>query len=114
MSVSVFSTLEQHMHNMEARHHAELGWMKGEHTELQRLLASQRSSIQTLELNLEEVITNNSAFYREQLQMHSIINDLFKLCSKNKGTQTGETEFYIYNTEHCTQHTGEINKISWP
>ncbi|XP_067248829.1 angiopoietin-1-like isoform X1 [Chanodichthys erythropterus] len=78
------STLEQHMHNMEARHHAELGWMKGEHTELQRLLASQRSSIQTLELNLEEVITNNSALYREQLQMHSIINDLFKLCSKNK------------------------------
>ncbi|ROL48524.1 Angiopoietin-1 [Anabarilius grahami] len=78
------STLEQHMHNMEARHHAELGWIKGERTELQRLLASQRSSIQILELKLEEVVTNNSALYREQQQMHSTINDLFKLCSKNK------------------------------
>lgn len=114
VSVSVFSTLEQRMHNMEALHHAELGWIKCEQTELQRLLASQTSSIQSLQLNLEQVVANNSALYREQQQMHSTINDLFKLCSKNKGTQIGETEFCIYNTENCSQHTGEINKISRP
>ncbi|KAL1259114.1 hypothetical protein QQF64_009691 [Cirrhinus molitorella] len=77
-------SLEQRMHNMEARHRAELGWIKSERTELQRHLASQSSSIQSLELNLEQVMTNNSALYREQLQLHSTINDLLKLCSKNK------------------------------
>ncbi|KAG1940101.1 angiopoietin-1 [Pimephales promelas] len=77
-------TLEQRILNMEARHHAELGWIKGEQTELQRLLASQSSSIQSLELNLEQVVTYNSALHREQLQMHSTINDLLKLFSKNE------------------------------
>lgn len=96
MSVSVFSTLEQRILNMEARHHAELGWIKGERTELQRLLASQSSSIQSLELNLEQVVTNNSALYREQLQMYSTINDLLKLCSKNKGTQIGGTNCVLH------------------
>lgn len=98
MSVSVFSTLEQRILNMEARHHAELGWIKGERTELQRLLASQSSSIQSLELNLEQVVTNNSALYREQLQMYSTINDLLKLCSKNKGTKIGETNCVLHMT----------------
>lgn len=98
MSVSVFSTLEQRILNMEARHHAELGWIKGERTELQRLLASQSSSIQSLELNLEQVVTNNSALYREQLQMYSTINDLLKLCSKKKGTQIGETNCVLRMT----------------
>uniref|UniRef100_A0A8C0YMR0 Fibrinogen C-terminal domain-containing protein n=3 Tax=Cyprinidae TaxID=7953 RepID=A0A8C0YMR0_CYPCA len=77
-------TIEQHIHNMEARHRAELGWIKSERTKLQRLLASQLSSIQSLELNLEQIITNNSAFYREQLQLNSTVNDLLKLCSNNK------------------------------
>ncbi|XP_067305882.1 angiopoietin-1-like isoform X2 [Pseudorasbora parva] len=77
-------TLEQRMHNMDARHYAELGRIKGERTELQRLLASQSSSIQILELKLEQIATKNTALHREQLQMHNTINDLFKLCYKNK------------------------------
>ncbi|XP_016339552.1 angiopoietin-1-like isoform X1 [Sinocyclocheilus anshuiensis] len=76
--------LEQRMRNMEARHRAELGWIKSEWTKLQRFLVSQSSSIQNLELNLEQVITNNSALYREQLQLHSTINNLLKMCPKNK------------------------------
>lgn len=104
MSVSAFSTLEQRIHNMEARHHAELGRIKGERTELQRLLASQSSSIQSLELNLEQVVTNNSALYREQLHMHSTINDLLKLCSKNKGTQIGETNWNFIRIKQSTAH----------
>lgn len=89
--MSVFSALEQRMRNMEARHRAELGWIKSERTKLQRLLASQNSSIQSLELNLEQVITNNSALYREQLQLHSTINNLLKMCPKNKGKQIGDS-----------------------
>lgn len=101
--MSVFSTIEQHIHNMEARHRAELGWIKSERTKLQRLLVSQRSSIQSLELNLEQIITNNSAFYREQLQLNSTVNDLLKLCSNNKGKQIGNRVIYcIYNTKSCT------------
>lgn len=104
--MSVFSTIEQHIHNMEARHRAELGWIKSERTKLQRLLVSQRSSIQSLELNLEQIITNNSAFYREQLQLNSTVNDLLKLCSNNKGKQIGNRVIYcIYNTKSCTWHT---------
>ncbi|XP_052433724.1 angiopoietin-1 isoform X1 [Carassius gibelio] len=76
--------LEQRMLNMEARHRAELGWLKSERTKLQRLLVSQSASIQSLELSLEQVITNNSALYREQLQLHATINKLLKICPKNK------------------------------
>jgi len=100
----VFSTLEQRILNMEARHHAELGWIKGEQTELQRLLASQSSSIQSLELNLEQVVTYNSALHREQLQMHSTINDLLKLFSKNEGTHIRETNWNFISIKQSTAH----------
>uniref|UniRef100_A0A672PLZ8 Angiopoietin-1-like n=1 Tax=Sinocyclocheilus grahami TaxID=75366 RepID=A0A672PLZ8_SINGR len=79
---------------MEARHRAELGWIKSERTKLQRLLVSQSSSIQSLEHNLEQVITNNSALYREQLQLHSTINNLLKMCPKNKGKQIVDEKKY--------------------
>lgn len=103
--MSVFSALEQRMHNMEARHRAELGWIKSELTKLQRLLASQSSSIQSLELNLEQVITNNSALYRVQLQLHSTINNLLKICPKTKGKQIGDKR-YMHTT-------GKKYKMSW-
>uniref|UniRef100_A0A672PKP6 Angiopoietin-1-like n=1 Tax=Sinocyclocheilus grahami TaxID=75366 RepID=A0A672PKP6_SINGR len=91
--------LEQRMHNMEARHRAELGWIKSERTKLQRLLVSQSSSIQSLEHNLEQVITNNSALYREQLQLHSTINNLLKMCPKNKGKQIVDEVIYAHDRE---------------
>ncbi len=97
--MSVFSALEQRMRNMEARHRAELGWIKSERTKLQRLLAYQNSSIQSLELNLEHVVTNNSALYREQLQLHSTINNLLKMCPKNKGKQIGDRVIYAHDRE---------------
>ncbi|XP_043116255.1 angiopoietin-1-like isoform X2 [Puntigrus tetrazona] len=78
--------LEQRMRDMEARHRAELGWIKSEHAKLQRLLVSQSSSIQSLELSLAQVITDNSVLCREQLQLHSTINTVLKMCSKNKAS----------------------------
>ncbi|XP_065126219.1 angiopoietin-1-like [Paramisgurnus dabryanus] len=76
-------TLQQRMRDMEMHQSAELSLVKSEQTELQRHLASQSSSIQNLELNLNLIITNNSALYQEQMQLRSTINDLLQICSKN-------------------------------
>lgn len=75
------------MLDMEARHRAELGWSEAEGARLQKLISTQTSIIQNLELSLEEANFNNSALYSQQIQLQDTVSDLLKLCSFEKDPQ---------------------------
>ncbi|XP_072535712.1 angiopoietin-1-like [Salminus brasiliensis] len=78
--------LEQRMQDMEARHSAELGWAAAEQAGLQKLITTQTSIIQSLELSLEEANSNNSALYSQQIELHDTVSNLLKLCASQKAS----------------------------
>uniref|UniRef100_A0A8B9KBD9 Angiopoietin 1 n=1 Tax=Astyanax mexicanus TaxID=7994 RepID=A0A8B9KBD9_ASTMX len=53
--------------------------------DMEKLISTQNSIIHNLELSLEEANSNNSALYRQQIQLQDTVSSLLKLCTSEKG-----------------------------
>ncbi|XP_014348285.1 angiopoietin-1 isoform X2 [Latimeria chalumnae] len=87
------SVLENKVLEMEVKHSTELELMKVEKEILQQLVVRQSNTIEGLERQLNSASSNNSLFYRQQVQLMEAIHNLVWLVAQGKVLKKEEMVF---------------------